>query len=131
LVFAWEAPDLALSDDLISDQDARYLESNFSHARVLNHWNVGGPMIARTHGNVPVFIDGRAATAYPDTLLRDYFSLAKWNIDEADWIAILGKYKIDAVLWPTAHDVLRHFLVGKLGWKEQYVGIHESLYVKP
>lgn len=131
LVFAWEAPDLGLSDDLISDQDARYLESNFSHARVLNHWNVGGPMIARTHGNVPVFIDGRAATAYPDTLLRDYFSLAKWNIDEAAWVAILGKYKIDAVLWPTAHDVLRHFLVGKLGWKEQYVGIHESLYVKP
>lgn len=131
LLFVREAPAFQLSDDLISDQDARYLETNFSHARVLNHWNVGGPIIARTHGTVPVFIDGRAATAYPDTLLRDYFRLAKWDIDEAAWVAILEKYKIDAVLWPTVHDVLRHFLVDKLGWKEQYVGIHESLYVKP
>lgn len=131
LIFVWEAPALGLSDDLISDQDARYLETNFSHARVLNHWNVGGPMIARTHGTVPVFIDGRGATAYPDTLLRDYFMLEKWDIDETAWVAILDKYKIDVVLWPTVHDVLRHFLVDKRGWKEQYVGIHESLYVKP
>ncbi|RDJ94063.1 hypothetical protein B4Q13_17420, partial [Lacticaseibacillus rhamnosus] len=63
--------------------------------------------------------------------LRDYFMLEKWDIDETAWVTILEKYKIDAVLWPTAHDVLRHFLVDKRGWKEQYVGIHESLYVKP
>jgi hypothetical protein len=131
LMFAWEAPALMFSDDLISEQDARYLEANLSHARVLNHWNVGGPLIARTHGTVPVFIDGRAATAYPDALLRDYFKLAKWDIDESAWVDILNKYKIDAVLWPTVHDVLRRFLVDKLGWKEQYVGIHESLYIRP
>jgi hypothetical protein len=130
-VFMWEAPTLALSDDLISEQDARYLEANLSHARVLNHWNVGGALIARTHGTVPIFIDGRAATAYPDSLLRDYFKLVKWDIDETAWVDILEKYKIDAVLWPTVHDVLRRFLVDKLGWKEQYVGIHESLYIKP
>ncbi|QQO19464.1 hypothetical protein JJB98_05885 [Bradyrhizobium diazoefficiens] len=131
LVFMLKAPALALSDDLISEQDAIYLKTNLSHARVLNHWNVGGPLIARTHGAVPVFIDGRAATAYPDSLLRDYFRLAKWDIDESAWVEILEKYEIDAVLWPTGHDVLRRFLVDKRGWKEQYVGIHETLYTKP
>ena len=131
LLFMFKVPALTFSDDLISEQDAAYLEGNLSHARVLNHWNVGGPLIARTHGAVPVFIDGRAATAYPDSLLRDYFSLAKWNIDESAWTKVLEKYKIDAVLWPTAHDVLRRFLVDKRGWKEQYVGIHETLYFKP
>ena len=131
LLFMFKAPALTFSDDLISEQDAAYLEGNLSHARVLNHWNVGGPLIARTHGAVPVFIDGRAATAYPDSLLRDYFRLAKWNIDESAWAEVLEKYDIDAVLWPTAHDVLRSFLVDKRGWKEQYVGIHETLYAKP
>jgi hypothetical protein len=131
LTFAHIRPALALPDELLSEQDARYLQANFSHARILNHWNVGGILIFRTHGAVPVFIDGRAATAYPDGLLRDYFKLVKWDIDEASWDTTLEKYGIDAVLWPTAHDVLKRFLVDKRGWKEQYVGSHESLYVKP
>ena len=78
-----------------------------------------------------MFVDGRAATAYPDDLLRDYFTLVKWEIDEAAWDTVLEKYKIDAVLWVKAHEDLKRFLVDKRGWKEQYVGAHESLYVKP
>lgn len=131
LAFVQIRPALALPDELLSEQDAQYLSANFPHARILNHWNVGGILIFRTHGKVPVFVDGRAATAYPDGLLRDYLKLVKWDIDEATWDTVLEKYRIDAVLWPTAHDVLKGFLVGKRGWKEQYVGSHESLYVKP
>lgn len=125
LIFMRVEPTLGLSDDLLSEQDARYLQANFSHTRVLNHWNVGGPLIFRTHGTVPIFVDGRAATAYPDFLLRDYFTLIKWDIDKTAWNAVLEKYKIGAVFWPTEHDVLRHFLVDERGWKEQYVGSHE------
>jgi hypothetical protein len=44
---------------------------------------------------------------------------------------VLEKYRIEAVFWPKDHDVLRHFLVDESGWKEQYTGSHESLYVKP
>jgi hypothetical protein len=131
LTFMHVRPALGLSDDLLTQQDARYLEDNFSHARILNHWNVGGPLIFRSHGNVPIFIDGRAATAYPDSLLRDYFKLIAWEIDATTWDSLLAKYRIDAVFWPTDHGPLRHFLVDERGWKEQYVGSHESLYVKP
>ncbi|WP_298253824.1 hypothetical protein [Bradyrhizobium sp.] len=131
LTFMHVRPALGLTDELLSEQDAHYLEANFSHARILNHWNVGGPLIFRTHGTVPIFVDGRAATAYPDSLLHDYFKLVKWDIDEAAWDSVIEKYKIDAVFWPKVHDVLRHFLVDERGWKEQYVGSHESLYVKP
>jgi len=131
LTFLHVRPALGLADDLLSEPDARYLQANFSHARILNHWNVGGPLIFRTHGTVPIFVDGRAATAYPDQLLRDYLRLPNWDIDEAAWDDVIAKYRIDAVFWPSVHDVLRHFLVDKRGWKEQYVGSHETLYVKP
>jgi len=117
--------------EMLSDQDAQYLQSHFSHARLLNHWNVGGLLIFRTRGTVPVFVDGRAATAYPDALLRDYFKLVEWEIDEKVWDTVLEKYKIDAVLWVKAHGQLRRFLVDKRGWKEQYAGSYESIYVKP
>ena len=124
------APQLRLSQ-MISDQDAQYLRTHLSHARVLNHWNVGGLLIFHTRGEVSLFVDGRAATAYPEDLLRDYFKLSEWEIDEAAWDMVLAKYRIDAVLWVKAHDPLRQFLVGKRGWKEQYAGPYETVYVKP
>jgi hypothetical protein len=130
LTFMKIEPALGLPD-MLSEQDAQYLQSHFSHARLLNHWNVGGLLIFRTRGTVPVFVDGRAATAYPDTLLRDYFKLVEWEIDENAWDTVLAKYKIDAVLWVKAHEQLRRFLVDKRGWKEQYAGSYESIYVKP
>jgi hypothetical protein len=117
--------------EMLSAQDVGYLETHFPHARLLNHWNYGGILIFRTHGAIPVFVDGRAATAYPNDLLRDYFKLGRPEVNEAAWDAVLEKYKIDTVLWPRAHEALRQFLVGKKDWKEAYTGTYASIYVKP
>jgi len=116
---------------MLSEQDALYLQTHFSHARILNHWNVGGILIFRTRGTVRVFVDGHAATAYPDDLLRDYFKLVHLEIDETAWDAVLDKYRIDAVLWVKAHEQLRRFLVDRRGWKEEYAGSYMSIYVRP
>jgi hypothetical protein len=116
---------------MLSEQDAVYLQTHFPRARLLNHWNNGGILIFRTRGSIPVFVDGRAATAYPDDLLRDYFKLVKSEIDETAWDTVLEKYKIDTVLWVKTHDELRQFLVGKRGWKEAYAGDFTSIYAKP
>ena len=127
-------PDLGLPQ-MISEEDVLYLQTRLSHARLLNHWNYGGILIFRTRGSIPVFVDGRAATAYPDALLRDYFSLAEFQtgreINETAWDTVLEKYQIDTVLWVKAHEELRRFLVGKRGWKEAYAGLYASIYVKP
>lgn len=130
LIYMQARPTLGLPE-LLSEQDVRYLETHFSHARLLNHWNYGGLLIFYDRGAIPVFVDGRAATAYPDALLRDYFKLSQLEINEADWDAVLAKYKIDTVLWVKAHEALRQFLVGKRGWKEAYTGTYASVYVKP
>ena len=130
LTFMQIKPALELPQ-MLSEQDAHYLQTHFSHARLLNNWNVGGLLIFRTQGAVPVFVDGRAATAYPDDLLRDYFKLVELEISETAWDTVLEKYQIDTVLWVKAHEQLRRFLVDKRGWKEDYAGMYESIYVKP
>jgi hypothetical protein len=130
LTFMQIEPALGLSE-MLSEQEALYFQTHFSHARLLNHWNVGGLLIFRTRGAVPVFVDGRGATAYPDALLRDYFKLVEWEINETAWDTVLEKYQIDTVLWVKAHEPLRRFLVDKRGWKEEYAGSYESVYVKP
>jgi len=130
VTYAQARPALTLPD-MISEADARYLQTRLPHARLLNHWNVGGLLIYYTRGSVPLFVDGRAATAYPDDLLRDYFPLVAWEIDESAWERVIEKYGIDTVLWVKAHEQLRRFLVDKRGWKEEYAGAFESIYVKP
>lgn len=130
LTFIQVRPALALPD-MLSEEDANYLKAHASHAHLLNHWNIGGLLIFRTQGSVPVFVDGRAATAYPDDLLHDYLKLVRWEIDAATWDKVISKYGIDAVLWVRGHEQLRHFLVGERGWKEDYTGAYVSLYTRP
>ncbi|WP_309144942.1 hypothetical protein [Bradyrhizobium sp. CCGB20] len=129
LTFMQVRPALALPD-MLSEDDANYLKAHAAHARLLNHWNIGGLLIFRTHGSVPLFVDGRAATAYPDELLHDYLKLVRWEIDEATWDKVISKYKIDAVLWVRGHEQLRQFLVRERGWREQYTGAYVSLYTR-
>jgi hypothetical protein len=119
---------------MLSEQDVLYLQTHFPHARLLNHWNFGGILIFRDRGAIPVFVDGRAATVYPDDLLRANFKLVKpgqLELNEAVWDTVLEKYQINTVLWPKAHEQVRQFLVGKRGWKEAYTGLYASIYVKP
>jgi hypothetical protein len=130
LVYLHVEPALALPQ-LLSERDVSYLQTHFPRARLLNHWNYGGLLIFRTRGAIPVFVDGRASTAYPDALLRDYFKLVQSEFDETAWDTVLEKYHIDTVLWVKAHEALRRFLVGKRGWKEAYAGSYASIYVKP
>jgi hypothetical protein len=130
LIFMRIDPALGLPQ-MLSEQDVLYLRTHFAHARILNHWNYGGILIFHTRGAIPVFVDGRASTAYPDALLRDYFKLVQSEFDETAWDTVLEKYQIDTVLWVKAHDELRRFLVGKRGWKEAYAGSYASIYVKP
>lgn len=130
LFYIQKEPALGLPQ-MLSEQDAFYLQTHFPHARLLNHWNNGGILIFRTRGSIPVFVDGRAATAYPDDLLHDYFKLVEPEFNEAAWDTVLQKYKIDTVLWVKAHEELRRLLVGKKGWKEAYTGMYTSIYVRP
>ena len=133
LTFMQVEPALGLPQ-MLSEQDALYLQTHFPHARLLNHWNVGGLLIFFTRGAIPVFVDGRAATAYPDALLRDYFklfNLPELAINETAWDTVLEKYQIDTVLWVKAHEELRRFLVDKRGWKEEYAGSYDDRWYPP
>ena len=130
VIYLQMTPALGLPQ-ILSERDILNLQTHSAHARLLNHWNYGGILIFHTRGAIPVFVDGRASTAYPDDLLRDYFKLVQSEFDETAWNAVLEKYKIDTVLWVKAHEELRRFLLGKKGWKEAYAGAYASIYVKP
>lgn len=129
LIYLRVGPALELPQ-MLSMQDIQWLRNNVSNARVLNHWNYGGILIFHARGVIPVFVDGRAATAYPDSVLHDYFKLSETEVDEAAWDTVVQKYQISAILWVRAHEELRQFLVGRRGWKEAYDGSYATVYLK-
>lgn len=130
ILFRQTAPDFTLPQ-MVSQEDALYLKTHYPRARLLNHWNFGGLLIFYDRGAVPLFVDGRAATTYPESVLRDWFRLGRPTVNPADWDDVLKKYRIDTVLWVRSHQALRHFLVGQRGWREAYTGQCVSLYVRP
>lgn len=129
LVYLLARPAFALPP-MLSAADVGYLETHFPRARLLNHWNYGGLLVFYGRGAVPLFVDGRAATAYPQAVLRDYFTLTQVKVRAAAWDAVLAKYHIDTVLWLNTHEELRRFLVGQRGWQEAWRGAYASIYVK-
>jgi hypothetical protein len=92
LIYIQIDPALGLPE-MVSEQDVLYLQTHFQNARLLNHWNYGGILIFRTRGSIPVFVDGRAATAYPDALLHDYFKLSQLEINETAGTRFLRNIK--------------------------------------
>lgn len=129
LVYGLARPTFALPQ-MVAQADVAYLQTHFPRARMLNHWNFGGLLIFHGRGAVPLFVDGRAATAYPDSLLRDWFKLGRPEVNPADWDGVLRKYRIDTVFWVRSHQALRRFLVGARGWREAYDGQYVSIYVR-
>ncbi len=73
----------------------KYVVENYAGKRVLNDYNLGGRMIYETGGKFPLFIDGRAGTAYSEKLLGHY--LAFMNL-EKDWQKTIEPYHIDVLL---------------------------------
>jgi hypothetical protein len=112
------------------EEEIDYLSAHLPHARLLNHWNYGTFLIFRTRGAIPVFVDGRSATAYPDSVLRDYFPLSQWQVDPARWEKVLKKYDIDTIMWPKSHLALETFLTGQEGWTLAFAGPIANIYVR-
>jgi len=130
IVYFQALPSLGLPQ-MVSKGDAQYLKDHFPHARMLNNWNLGGLLIFYDRGSVPLFVDGRAATVYPRSLLQDYDKVGRTEVNGSDWDMVLQKYRIDTIVWLKTHDDLRRFLVGARGWKEAYTGDYVSIYVRP
>lgn len=97
LIFAFfYNPDAVTEKSTIPPAMVKEMESLPADARILNNYFYGGYMIYLTKGKVPVFVDGRAATAYPDSLLKDYMGIERVG---SSWQKILDKYHITHVLW--------------------------------
>ncbi len=94
--------------------------------RLWNHYNLGGWIIHATGGDWPVFIDGRAETAYPLQVIADYQAVQDLS---GDVPAILQQYRIQAVLFPQTVAHLRSYFDLHPKWRLVHDGERIRAYI--
>lgn len=89
------APDAALD----------FVNAHYAGVRLYTRYGFGGYLIYRERGAIPVFVDGRADTAYPREVLKDAVTIGlldrsrTMNAEsEASWRALVARYGIEGFL---------------------------------
>lgn len=108
----------------------QFLQDNCSGKRILNSYEMGTDIIYYSQGNFPVFIDGRAGTAYNEEVMNDYTSLFTYGKRRN---AILEKYYIDGIVTLNDHPFFRLF--GHSGkenerWVKQFTNQEVTIFAK-
>ena len=96
-----------------------YVEKNYPHARLLNAYNLGGPLLFLTHGALPVFIDGRASTSYPAKLVNDYIA---FHNASPGWEGIFDRYHVDGAIFLSTDNVFIDRFIVRKGWHLAFKG---------
>ncbi len=72
-----------------------FVMQNYPGKHLLNDYDLGGKIIYESKGRLPVFVDGRAGTAYSEKTLTDFLSFFDLN---NDWQKTIESYDIDLIM---------------------------------
>lgn len=100
--------------------------SKYRKGNLLNDWSYGGYLIYRSKGTLPVFIDGRAGTAYPIEVFNDYVEVCTSEEPKN----ILDKYDIKVVFISKSKRRLSSWLEAHNDWTIKHSDNQSLIYVK-
>ncbi|PQA88359.1 hypothetical protein [Hyphococcus luteus] len=113
-----------------------YADGHFPEARLFANYGFGGYILYCCRDVRPVFVDGRADTAYPRKVLEDAIVLGfmdgRGETDEqraAEWKALTETYGIDGFLASTRSALLGH-LMATPGWAKVYEDDDAALFMR-
>lgn len=106
-----------------------YITQNYAGKRVLNDYDFGGIIIYKTKGKLPVFIDGRAGTAYSEKILTDF--IAFFDLSEG-WQDIMESYKVDVVFLKNTRPFVKNYENGAYydTWQKVFSDDVATVYIK-
>ncbi len=119
--------DKVIAVDTVPLEALEYIKQNHPNKRFLNDYTIGGYVIYYNRGFTPVFIDGRAETAYPRAFTEKVIELFDGgNPDE-----IIEEYKIDGLLLMNSNSAYKFpDLHDKTKWHKAFEGRVASIYLR-
>lgn len=102
-----------------------YILQNHPQARLFNQYDYGGYVIYESKGQMKTFIDGRAETAFPPAIVKDYL---RFDTAEQGWEAILDKYNVDTALVPKELGIQKDYF--DQNWQHVFTGNQAIVYIR-
>lgn len=111
-----------------------FILQHYPYIRFFTHYDFGGYIIYATRGKLPIFIDGRASTAYPRELIQDYLDVIYPRPTTPEFAPpsvedIFAKYKVGGVMTHRG-DILDRLLSINPLWQKVYEGKTASVIVR-
>lgn len=126
----------AFPSNLAPDAAIDYLKARYPGLRLYNEYGFGGYLVFRERGETPVFIDGRADTAYPRDFLKEAVDIAMIGdkhmaelANEPAWRALVAKYGIEGFL-TSDRSRLYDVLLRLSDWTKVYEDEDAALFVR-
>jgi len=110
-------------------EEVAFIREHYPKTRFLNNYDQGGFYLLLTRGNPPIFVDGRAGTAYPEEVLKDFLDFVKWGGSDATARDIVAKYDIGGVILPADIAEIERWKKSEL-WREVFTGKASIIFVK-
>jgi len=107
-------------------EEISYIETHHPGSRLLTSFNLGGPLIFLARGKVPLFIDGREATAYPQSLIHDYIA---FHHASPHWDVIFDRYHLEGALILSSDSALMDRFSTRSGWHQAFRGKTATLFL--
>ncbi|MEQ9115231.1 MAG: hypothetical protein RLN62_00340 [Rickettsiales bacterium] len=104
----------------------KFIMHKYPQKKFFNDYGLGGAIIYFSKGNQKVFVDGRAGTAYPESVLQEYKN-SKFNTSSL--ISIFKKHKIDGVISDKNSSISKS-LFGRKNWSLVFNNNDYLIYVK-
>ena len=93
----------------------KYLEENYSDKKIINGYNIGGFMVY--YSNLPIFVDGRAGTAYSNEVIEDVINLF---ITKEDLEETFNKYDFEVAILLKSNPLYKNLIAREEEWKEVF-----------
>ena len=110
----------------IPTTEVAWIEIHRPKAHVYAFYDYGGYVVYLSNGRIPIFIDGRADTAYPPEVIKDYMRIesGRWN-----WERIADARGVDTFLISKAGP-LHQALAASPRWTKVFSGAVADVFVK-
>lgn len=136
MVFKTIKPSLFYADDKkatsrISANALDHILTHHKNTRFLNNYEIGSYIIYYTKGEIPVFIDGRAGTAYPENILENYLNMQNAGSYE-NLKPYLKQYNINGIVTSKRHP-LHGYMKEKTAqkyWKKTFEDDTTATFIK-
>lgn len=103
--------------------EINYIQEHYADLRFFNGYDIGGYL--SYYSDIPVFVDGRAGTAYPDELLEDNIAI---SFTEDGWEEKFAKYNFEGIILPQKLKTYNAIL-DMDEWNEVYKGSKVSVFI--